>query len=193
MIASLLLLLVSQDDAFGKTDAQILAMGRSGWYRFYSGKTGEGPTEYMSAQYVYAGALGRRNDRILKGRPVADRKRILALRKEAGGFAEAMTTVNADGGTLDRLTYSDRAVEVEELVQRLARRRYVGVPARKVSDVAKPLADSRPGNMGPAPAALTEARASFGRIAALLRSSPRRESDAVLDFCRRITLARYQP
>lgn len=67
-------------DAHGKTDAQILAMGASGWSDWHSRQLGFTTVELADSASEYGEALSRRNDRALRTLPAADRRRLEKVR-----------------------------------------------------------------------------------------------------------------
>ena len=173
----------------GRTDAEILKMGRGAWLDYYSARTGAEDST-ARALTTYAGVLGRRNDRLLKARPKADRERILAIRTEmrtiVGALAEVLPlTTYKQAGPINVKTDiigPGLLANVEEWTESLIRpdpnASYGG--QTKTSAIMEMLnAHARRG--GPAVAEPIErARASLRQLAVVLKKSSAKESEEVI-------------
>lgn len=200
-LASLaLLFMLPQDrgDSYGKSNAQILAMGRKRWYDFYTGKAGESTAAMVGAVSLYGDALAQRNDRLGKGRAARLRKPLQDVNNDVVAVGSAMT----GGGTMWNIVTADLYTNAEETLHAVLTKSS-RAPRRKVSDVERAYADLRASfkqvREGATPAdtkrgyeALLDLRKHLDRVVAEAKRQPRRESDALLDFCVRAMEAAEQ-
>lgn len=109
--------LAFQGSNLGKTDAQILAMGRQKWFAYYSSKEGDSTADNCDAESLYGAVLKRRNDRLAAKRPKATREAVRKLRPELTAFAEGVYEVGealTGGGTLWNVIRAGISPNVEE-------------------------------------------------------------------------------
>ena len=188
---ALALVLLQQDEPpFGKTNAQILAMGRTRWYDFATKREGGESTAGMTgAMGSYGDALAWRNDRIApKARVVRLRKLLQDTKNDAIAVGSAIT----GGGTMWNIISANLYADAEETLYAVLTKTGKA-PARRVSDVTKALA-----GLSTALAAtkkeswykpeggqyLAALRKDVAAVAAEAKKLPRRESDAMLDFAK---------
>lgn len=110
---------VEKADYMGKTPEQVVAMGRSVWFKAYTGKFGDSTMGMANAEYVFGDALKRVNDRKMAKLPKARREALLAYRKELLGFAADAHRIGelvSMGGTMWRNFDSTIPADVEEIV-----------------------------------------------------------------------------
>lgn len=188
-LAVALLLTQDKTDTFGKTNAQILAMGRSGWYRFYTADSrgGDSNVGIVDAERLYGDALAWRNDRLGKARISRLRKLLLDAKNDAVATGTAIT----GGGTIWSIVSAGLYADAEETLYAVLTKGGK-IPPRKVSDVEKAYAKLKAGLTRGEPGVTSEkdARAALARLRRDLDGAiaeaarlPRRGSDAVLDFC----------
>jgi hypothetical protein len=103
ILISLTNLAFSADDTFGKTHADILKMGRTKWFEFYTGKAGESTLGMCEAERIYGDCLTERNDKLLNKLPAAKQKQMMKLRELSLSFGCSMINVGmvlSGGGTI---------------------------------------------------------------------------------------------
>jgi hypothetical protein len=91
------------DDTYGKSEAQILSMGRTAWYDFYTHKAGESTYAMSNAYGIYGDLAEKRNQRALtSGKyPHSDRvNRISKLLIEFGSEMVSLGSSITGGGTM---------------------------------------------------------------------------------------------
>jgi hypothetical protein len=117
---ALLLAFLPQDPEpprFGKTNAEILRMGRANWTQFAAVDRMEGTTAgYVASDSIYGEALRERNDRLLKGKPKYKRA-IEGLRKSLFAYSNEFISIGSGitgGGTMWNLTSAAIAPDIEE-------------------------------------------------------------------------------
>jgi hypothetical protein len=123
-------------ESYGKTPAQIVAMGFDKWYDFYIKKVGSETTMSMSySSMIYGDALGRVNDSRLAKLPVERRKMILGMRQPMIDYRNACIEIGrsrSGGGTLWNLVGASTWMETEEVVARLIDPKKKGFSATQV-------------------------------------------------------------
>lgn len=198
--ASLLVLALSGQSTLGKTDSEIIKMGRSAWYDYYVSKEGESTADSCNAEQVFGEVLKRRNDRLLQGAP-AKRALITKVRTDLKTFQSAIYDVGyalSGGGTMWNVVYSGVLADTEEAVGHLLGPRDPQVKPRKTSQVRQALAalatrverekvsiEAMPsgGGMRAARTGLAAANRSLDRLISTAAKRPRTESDAILSCC----------
>lgn len=101
----------------GKTDAQILAMGRDKWVAFHSSRVGESTASLADAQSTYGQVLFRRNAALEKKLPKARRDLISMMRIDLVAYCNSLIEVSASfagGGTVWVPVYAAVSSYVEE-------------------------------------------------------------------------------
>lgn len=182
-----ILALQNREDTLGRSNAQILAMGRKRWYAFFTGKQGESTMAMAGAEGLYADALASRTDRLLKGRKSALRADLRDFSNDAQGVGAAIT----GGGTMWNITAAGLYADTEEAFYAVLV--HSGhAPRRVVSDVVKAMRPLRKGldavddpkYRKEGAAALTRLVADLKRVVADAKPLARRDLDTVLEFCR---------
>ena len=141
LLASVVFLsLLAQDKAvtYGKTNAQVLAMGRKGWYGFFTSKAGDSTAGMAGAQALYGEALAWRNDKYGKARIGRLRRLLQDTRNDAVGVGYAAT----GGGTMWNVIAADLYADAEETLYAVLSKKGKA-PRRRVSDVEKAYAGLR--------------------------------------------------
>lgn len=207
LIATLLLSQVSlertgPEGKMGLTDRQILALGQQGFVDKYSLKFGSSTAAMVDAFEIYGGAVKRLNDQVFLRKSPETLKLVGSLRVRLGRFRNELCDVGralTGGGTMWNITYSETRADVEEMLAIKSGVIKKTPPKRVVSDVtraldslakaAKNLHDDvesmkeSGGGMAEIESSLKVARAEFAEIVKLAAKLPRRESDAILEFC----------
>lgn len=193
----------SLEDTFGKTEAQILTMGRAKWNEFTSSQPGGSSTAGMCmTEAAFGLALRRSNDRFIVKLAPARRKQIADLRQPMAKFNEACIMIGSTfsgGGTMWHPVHAGIQADVEEIVQAFVKRGSKPAPKRVASDISKELDklsvvlkqnqseldDFKGSGFGfeVGMKALREARAEFAKIVAIAKGMPRAESDRLLQYC----------
>lgn len=122
-VASFLLLStqdVTEQDLHGKTLAEIVEMGREGWYEFYTSKEGGESTQSMSfAEYYYGSALKAENDKLFD--PLSEKGKTIAFfRVNMQDFRTKCIDVGrayTGGGTMWNIVYSATTSDTEEVIR----------------------------------------------------------------------------
>ncbi len=100
LLVALPFLAVAQDvdynSTFGKTEAEILAMGQDKWDKFYSSKAGDSTAAMVSMNGLYGEAMLHRNEKLAKKASPAARTRIEKLRKLMGDFGDQATGLGSN-------------------------------------------------------------------------------------------------
>jgi hypothetical protein len=121
---SLTLLLVTgaakqEPPRFGKTNAEILKMGRDGWTKFAAeDRMGGSTAAYVSSEETYGEALKARNDSLLKKKPVY-RKAFAGLRQSLFEYSNEFVSIGSGitgGGTMWNTVSASIAPDVEEIL-----------------------------------------------------------------------------
>ncbi len=118
---------VEKADYMGKTPEQVVAMGRSVWFKAYTGKFGDSTMGMANAEYVFGDALKRVNDRKMATLPKSRREALLAYRKELLGFAANAHRIGelvSMGGTMWRNFDSTIPADVEEILAEALRGKF---------------------------------------------------------------------
>ncbi|RYG44990.1 hypothetical protein EON79_13685 [bacterium] len=201
MVAMLLALALgaqNTQDTYGKTNEQILAMGYDAWSDFYTAKAGVSTAGMSNSAGLYADALMARNDRLMKRLKTAERTRLVRLRAAMLDFKNEATGIGTSltgGGTMWGPIAAGMQVDTETALYRVIAGLTSKTPSRVVSDVTKILAQLK-GDV--AKAGLTDhwpkvakdslagTEKAFGRIVVQAKGMPRRDSDTILEFCRKI-------
>lgn len=104
---------------FGKTNAEILRMGRSAWTKFAAEDRMDGSTAgYVSSEGTFGEALAERNDRLMKAKP-AYKRSLVGLRTVLHDYANEFISIGSGvtgGGTMWNLTASAISPDVEEIL-----------------------------------------------------------------------------
>lgn len=191
------------EDTFGKTETQVLAMGRQKWFDFFVEQPGGSSTAGMcDAEQIFGNALKRRNNRILTSGTAERRVKFNTLRKRLAEYGEACTEISATfsgGGTLWNNVHAGVLPDTEELIGTLLGLPSKPAPARTTGEVTKRLAevesvlrkhkaeiDTYRGSGYGSAYGLKEAakaRKAYAGIVEIAKTLPRGLSDAVLDAC----------
>jgi hypothetical protein len=190
-VASLALLsCLAQDKTVthGKSNAQILAMGREGWSDFFCQAEGGGSTVALSgAESLYADALGWRNDKLGKAKVMPLRR----LLRDVGNHAVEVGTAVTGGGTMWNIIANSLDANAEETIYTVLTLK--GSPKKRVvsdlekayrrlsADVGK--TDYVPELTKIGRASLPLLRRDLDQVLGEARKRPRKASDALLDFC----------
>jgi len=190
LLSAVALLFVPQDlkETHGKTNAQILAMGRKNWGDFYTEKEGGAVTITISdSEMLYADALGSRNDRYGKAKIGRLRKLLQDTARDASEVGRAIT----GGGTMWTIVGASLMTDGEETLYAVLSGKGK-TPKHVVSDVNKayekirrelqsselPAETKKQGQES-----LKALRRDFNGLIAEAARRPRKPSDAILDFC----------
>lgn len=104
---------------FGKTNAEILKMGRSGWTKFAAeDRMGGSTAAYVSSEDTYGAALQERNDALLRRKPGL-KKSMVSLRKTLFDYANEFVSIGSGitgGGTMWNIVSAAITPDVEEVL-----------------------------------------------------------------------------
>lgn len=187
---------------YGQTPAQIDAMGLDGWIAFCEKKEKGALPEYeLRAQvYQYAGAVRTINKVRISKLPTSLQAHTTTLATELDNYSTRLVEMEEaamGGGTMYILFYASASARSAETIKALTTNTFKAKAKLVVSDVTKALSGldplvkgadpdfSKPAN---AAAALSAAKASFTKIAALMAKRPRPESGFVLEYCKSRTV-----
>ena len=180
------LLAQTRADTFGRSNAQILAMGRKDWFVFYSKRHGGTTAAMVAATGLYGDALAARNDRLGARRD--------PLRTHLRAFADDAQAVGAalsGGGTIWTVTAAELYADMEEALYRVLTHSGHG-PRRLASDVtrvvevlqAHTMRIESPKDRATARRLMAALDADLRRAILDARRWPRRDSDTILEFLR---------
>ncbi len=204
LLCSLLLLAAvvgaqNRSDTFGKSNAQIVAMGHDAWYKFYTSKTGESTADMVAVESLFGDALKARNDGLLRARPNSTgmyRK----LRKLLGDYGQASIDAayaRTGGGTMWHPVYASIGAEVEDVLFGLLGGKVKTAPHLVVSNVKVALSilnttfaqthkqegDNGWFKYGDAMRAVGSMRSRFSVLVPIAAHFDRVGSDRILKFC----------
>lgn len=201
-LIALLGIAAAQDvkETYGKTNAQILAMGYDKWYDYYTSKAGESTQGMAYAGYTYAEALRWRNKGLESKLPPANRKAMARLRLAIDDFGTSVIQVQRalnGGGTMWFLNFAANAMDVEETMYGLISGKAKPVKPMVVSMVTKELA-ALDATLKAAPAdtwkfeftkedtaqRMAKAKKSFDIVVNIAKTLKRTSSDLLLTYCR---------
>lgn len=97
------LLIVQTQGSLGKSDAQIIAMGREGWLRYHASKVGESTASMCDAHAIYGQVLFRRNAALEKKVSKSRRDLVAMFRIDLIAYCNSLIEVSASfsgGGTV---------------------------------------------------------------------------------------------
>jgi hypothetical protein len=186
-------------DMAGKTEAQILAMGRDRWFTFYTQEAGNSNQSMILADDTWAVVEGKANDRLARRAGIKRAALIAGLRKDMNAFTSDLEDVGSalsGGGTMWFGIDASWVGDIEDALHDVL----TGHPSKSpivVSKVVKRLnqasvelaQDRSQLTTGPYSRYeddMKEARVLLRRIARRCKALPRSGSDWVLGTCDRI-------
>jgi hypothetical protein len=186
----------------GLSDRQILALGQQGFVNKFSEKFGSSTAAMVDAFEIYGGAVKRLNDQVFLRKSPETLKVVGSLRVRLGRFRNEMCDVGralSGGGTMWNITYSETRADVEEtlaiksgVIKKTPPKRVVSEVTRAMDALAAAARERRDdvesmkesgGGMAEIESSFKIARAEFAEIVKLAAKLPRKESDAMLEFC----------
>ena len=187
-------------NTYGKSEAEIVAMGWTKWNDFYTNKTSGSTVDMVTANEIYGAVLQHRNDRMLKGltdeKSVATIKELRTLLTDYAGSAVNMAENRSGGGTIWHIFYAGILPETESVLYAVMGGKSDKVKHARVSDVEKKLADlahlnAKKGSVdvlpefkpGDAAKSLATMKKDLKKIARIAAEFDREGSDQVLQFC----------
>ncbi|MBS1705916.1 MAG: hypothetical protein JST40_08585 [Armatimonadetes bacterium] len=188
------------DGTYGKSDAEILAMGEDHWYHFFTERAGESTASMSEAYQLFGGALQRRNDKLLAKQKKELRKKLETLKVHLRKFSSAVLEMGygvTGGGTI-WIPVSARAMDVvpEAHLYEILTGKYGKRKGWVVSQVTKPLneLDSRVQSLKNEEAFGKEyyprandsskvAKSELQWLISYARTTPRKTSDCILECC----------
>lgn len=186
-------------ETHGKTNRQILAMGYNKWYAFYTKLEGESTMGMSNALGLYAAAVADRTNHELARlgpKAAAQGKRLRKLLYEYMHAGVDLGSSFTGGGTIWHLNGASYAMDLEDAVAKLTTPT-PKAPPRVVSDVTKQFPILRKRLNGPdiqsdyrkeGLESLERMEATFPKIVAEAKSLTRKQSDAVLEYCRNLAI-----
>lgn len=124
---------------YGKTYAQILAMGYVPWWDHYVQKAGNADESINRANHLYAEALGWRNRNLLAKQPVAAQGRLKELQTQLEAYGDSVLKVTKmmDGAKYSVAAQGANAVDIQETMYVLLGGRGPKIEALTASAVRK--------------------------------------------------------
>lgn len=202
LTSALVLLVIAQPQGtLGKTDAQIIAMGRDAWLRFHSSKAGESTAATCDAHATYGQVLFRRNAALEKKVPKTRRDLISMFRIDLVAYCNSLIEVSASfsgGGTVWGPVSAAVSSYVEETLYGVLTKKPGAKPVTpasvssalnliksEINKNRKALDDFKGSGYGAAFAAerLTGASNVFGRISQNAKKLDSASANRVLGFC----------
>ncbi len=193
--------LTAQSGQLGKSDAQILKMGRQAWGEYHGEKAGTSTVDMCTSERIYGEVLRRRNDRLLakaNRSTKADVKSVRTLMVEYMGGVYDVGMALSGGGTMWNIVYAGCQPDTEEVVGHLLGVKSPKVKPRKVSDVTKALKELNDkvtkerksieempsgGGWKSAMKGLDAAESALPKLISVAARHPRGDSDAILSCC----------
>lgn len=193
--------LALQGSNLGKSDAQILAMGRQKWFAYYSSKQGDSTADNCDAETYFGQVLKRRNDRLAAKVPRATRETVRKLRPELIAFSEGVYRVGealTGGGTLWNVVSAGIPPNVEEAlgacvgIKNPASKRTAAGVRRELDDLLKLVRSQSKsieemagsgGGVDSATKGLMQARLALAAIEKVLQGRPSVEAGAAYGAC----------
>lgn len=184
---------LSPDDTFGKSNAEILEMGQSAWFEFYTDHAGWSTAATAMAGGLYTQAARERNDAMDPGYYSE------ALRQLMYDFGERALSIGPNtsgGGTIWITIWSGMPSDAEDVTYALRGGELPAAEARTTGDVEREITrlqqqldklkvdpDASYFDYEAAMDDMTALRADFRAITDLAAELPRADSDRVLGFC----------
>lgn len=184
---------------FGKSYAQILAMGETRWMAFQSNKAGSSTADISEGLMVYRDALQWRNDRLAAHAPAPLRREVAELRPLLTRFTDSMILVRmfpTGGGSMWSNIHASVLTDSEDTLYHVlggpgskSKPRGTGEVLRMLSACEREVEAHRheawnsEDTYASARKSLGEARSAAASIFKIAAKLPRKRSDAVLDFC----------
>ncbi len=188
-----------EDRMFGKSDAQILAMGQDKWMDFYEQKAGGSNLDMIQACHVYEHVAARRNDRLisrLPAHPASDLRKLRKLLDDFSGQSNMIGSFVSGGGSMWTVIDAGDAASREDVLYQALGGKGKGAPATRTSKVGREIeraqreirahrSNDQYGNLKEPEAlkAQAAAAADYRAIVAIASHLSRSRSDAVLAFC----------
>lgn len=129
----------AQKSTFGKTNAQILKMGRQQWFGFYTSKAGESTMGMADAERIYGEALMERNDKLLPKESRIRQSAIKTIRKSARAVGDQVVMIGmaySGGGTMWTPVLAGVLADVEEGIYGLLKKTKLTASERKAPSFA---------------------------------------------------------
>jgi hypothetical protein len=200
LILFLPILASPQEDTFGKSEAQILAMGQQKWNDFYQAKAGPSTASMARMNEIFGDAAKHRNDRLLKHAAAASRRSAVKLRKLLADYANHAVEIGENivgGGTMWIPVYANIEADSELVLFGVLGGKAQNSPPTTVSGVekwvgqvgkaiAKTHADHDADAYFKYPAAkasLAGMRTDLTQIISVAKHLDRKNSDRILGFC----------
>lgn len=195
------IVLSTQSGQLGKSDAQILKMGRQLWGDYYAEKAGSSTVDMCTSERIYGEVLKRRNDRLISKASRSTKAVVKSLRKDMIQYMSGVYDVGmalSGGGTMWNIVYAGCQPDTEEVVGHILGVKSPKVKARKVSDVTTALKELRDkvakerksieempsgGGMKSALNGLDAAESALPKLISVAARRPRGDSDAILSCC----------
>lgn len=186
-------------DTYGKTEVEILRMGQTAWYKFYTAKSGESTYGMSNALGIYADVAAKRNDRLLADPKTPHRvklKQLSTLLTTFGGeMVELGRTISGGGtmwGPIANGSYADAQDAIYALIhpqgQKLAKPSVVSAVTNQLATVPASIKEAgdvmKPSDQKQALADLADARSTFVKIVKLAAQLDRQASDKILSYCK---------
>lgn len=192
----------TRKETLGKSEAQIVAMGRDNWVAFFTDGDRDSTTNAAEAETIYGVALERRNRGRIARLPRARQGFLARTQNWLKAFETHVIELHATlsgGGDTFRSARAAIDADTEEVIGRLTGDRgpapashTTGEVERRLSEFETKIRKSKADRLKPEGETfsaeyglqhLREAREAFRELAATLKSAPRAESDLVLGAC----------
>jgi hypothetical protein len=184
---------------FGKSNAQILAMGSDKWMDFHGAKAGQSTAGMSEGMAAYRYALRWRNERLSAKASSTLRKQVAGLRPLLIDYTDHMMSIGAymtGGGTIWSNIHASVLCVCEETLYDLlsgkakpAKSHTTGMVKRQLDSLAEDITTNSkesyntPEKTAGARKDLADGRATFAKIAAAAAMFDRKGSDHILAFC----------
>lgn len=186
----------------GLSDKQIVAMGEIAFVNKYTDKYGGSTFDMAVAERLYGETVAKVNDKALKHRPAEIRAMVKTLRPAMRAYFGEMVDIgraSSGGGSIWTVIGAGATADVEETIaifsgvrKNNSKAHVVSDAVKSLNDLAKTLEETAPeidaykesgGGMAEVRSSLKSARTQFADIIRIAANRPRRQSDAIIEFC----------
>lgn len=180
---------------FGKSDQQILALGREAYTTYYKSKNGDNRESEWNSDELYLRAIRARNDRLLRSAKGEAAKAKILRPKLYDLFVRLMKIgTSIQPGGYWRGADHDQGIGIETAIYGIAMRKpfngivYVSAFGRPLSTIEKNMEASRKEGQEIDTVAfakqMSDVRARYGTIVGIAKSLPTAGSSWTLGYCR---------
>lgn len=192
----------AQSETFGKTANQIVALGRTKWFEFYTAKAGESTLSMASAERIFGESLrSLNNSRLRRANSAVQQitKKLRPLLTDLGGKMIQVASALSGGGTIWTPVRAGLLADVEEVIDFLLgnrREKITSVTTAEISNQLDHVVSQLKSNAASidsmavdspksseAIKLVQDCRELVRQIAVIAKASSRAESSRILAYC----------